>query len=89
MFVGSAAHAVLSVRGARLWSLEDPFLYEATLSLLGEGGETDCYQLPVGIRTVRATPEALLLNGKPVTLKGFGRHEDFPVSGRGLNVPRK
>jgi|GEM_PF-6978 len=87
VFVGSAAHALLSVRAARLWSLEDPFLYEATLTLLGDEGEMDCYQLPVGIRTVRATPDALLLNGKPVFLKGFGRHEDFPVSGRALNVP--
>jgi beta-glucuronidase len=26
----------------------------------------------------------LLLNGEPITLRGFGRHEDFPVLGRGL-----
>ena len=27
--------------------------------------------------------DRLLLNGQPVYLKGFGRHEDFPVVGRG------
>ena len=88
VFVGSEARAVVAVDNARLWSPEDPFLYEATLTLVGaEGGPTDRYRLPVGIRTVQATPDALLLNGKPVYLKGFGRHEDFFVNGRGLNVP--
>jgi beta-glucuronidase len=28
--------------------------------------------------------DQLLLNGKPILLKGFGRHEDFPVTGRGI-----
>ncbi len=88
VFVGSEARAVVAVEDARLWSPEDPFLYEATVTLVGaEGGPTDRYRLPVGIRTVQATPDALLLNGKPVYLKGFGRHEDFFVNGRGLNVP--
>ena len=27
----------------------------------------------------------LLLNGKPVYLKGFGKHEDSPLHGRGLS----
>jgi beta-glucuronidase len=32
---------------------------------------------------VRGEGDALLLNGEPVYLRGFGRHEDFPVLGRG------
>jgi beta-glucuronidase len=28
--------------------------------------------------------DALLLNGQPIYLQGFGRHEDFPIAGRGL-----
>ncbi len=31
--------------------------------------------------------DRLLLNGQPIHLKGFGRHEDFPVHGRGLDLP--
>lgn len=88
VFVNGEARAVLAVEDARLWSPEDPFLYEATLTLMGaEDAPADRYRLPVGIRTVQVTPDALLLNGKPVYLKGFGRHEDFYVNGRGLNVP--
>jgi beta-glucuronidase len=29
----------------------------------------------------------ILLNGKPVQLNGYGRHEDFIASGKGLNLP--
>ncbi len=29
----------------------------------------------------------ILLNGRPVQLNGFGRHEDFFASGKGLNLP--
>jgi beta-glucuronidase len=29
----------------------------------------------------------LLLNGEPIYLKGFGRHEDFAVTGKGLVLP--
>lgn len=88
VFTGGGARAVIAVENARLWSPEDPYLYEATLTLLdAQGVPVDRYQLAVGIRTVQATPEALLLNGKPVYLRGFGRHEDFYVNGRGLNLP--
>ena len=44
----------------------------------------DQYALPIGIRTIAVEGDQLLLNGKPVVLKGFGRHEDFPIVGRGL-----
>jgi beta-glucuronidase len=51
---------------------------------LRRGGElVDRYVLRTGIRTVSVAGDQLLLNGAPVTLRGFGRHEDFPVLGRG------
>ena len=43
----------------------------------------DCYTLAIGIRTIAVESDQLLLNGAPVKLVGFGRHEDFPV-GKGL-----
>jgi beta-glucuronidase len=87
-FAGTQAQAQLEVQNARLWSLEDPFLYEAEISLDGADGKPlDRYTLPVGIRTVEVKDSTFLLNGKPVFMKGFGRHEDFYASGRGLNLP--
>ena len=39
----------------------------------------------VGLRTVEVRGARILLNGRPVYLKGFGRHEDSPVHGRGYD----
>ncbi len=81
-----AAHAetTLRVPRAALWSLESPNLYDLIVELEDKGQVFDRYVLPIGIRTVRIEGDQLLLNGQPVYLKGFGRHEDFPVVGRGV-----
>jgi len=75
---------VLTVPNPALWSPDTPNLYDLTVELAGGDGVFDRYTLPVGLRTVRVEGDALLLNGEPILLKGFGRHEDFPVIGRGL-----
>jgi beta-glucuronidase len=74
----------LRVPQAELWSPGSPHLYQLTVELESEGQCFDRYTLPVGIRTVQIEGDNLLLNGQPVYLKGFGRHEDFPVVGRGF-----
>ncbi len=74
--------AELTVPSARLWSPADPFLYDLSVS----SGD-DVYTLPIGLRTVEVDSKQLLLNGEPIYLRGFGRHEDFYASGRGLNLP--
>jgi len=43
----------------------------------------DAYTLQIGIRTIKVEGDKLYLNGQPIYLTGFGRHEDFPVIGRG------
>ncbi|XP_032306091.1 beta-glucuronidase isoform X3 [Drosophila ananassae] len=47
----------------------------------------DIYRLPVGIRSLMWNNDSLLLNGKNLYLRGFGRHEDFETRGRGLDYP--
>ena len=87
-FAGGTAEAVLRVPDARLWSgPDDPFLYALTLTLSDQGQLADRYTLDVGIRTIVVENHTILLNGKQVFLKGFGKHEDFPVHGRGLDMP--
>jgi len=77
----------LKVPSPSLWAPETPALYTLTVEQLEGGRVVDRYGLPVGIRTVSVDGDALLLNGKPIYLTGFGRHEDFPVAGRGLVPP--
>ena len=74
----------LMVPDAALWSPDSPHLYELNVELACGDETFDRYTLPIGIRTVETQGDALLLNGKPIYLKGFGRHEDFPIAGRGL-----
>jgi len=86
-FADGIARAEISVPAARLWCPADPYLYELEITLLNGERVADRYTLDVGIRTVAVEGDQLLLNGGPVFLKGFGKHEDFCVHGRGLNVP--
>ncbi len=76
--------AVLRVPEAALWGPGAPNLYDLKVELLHNDAPCDAYALPVGIRTIAVDGDSLLLNGKPVMLTGFGRHEDFPIVGRGL-----
>jgi beta-glucuronidase len=76
------AEAELRVPNARFWSDKDPYLYDLTVAT-----DSDGYTLQVGIRTIAVQGGQILLNGQPVQLNGYGRHEDFPASGKGLNLP--
>ncbi len=86
-FANGEADADLRVPNARLWSPDDPHLYPLTVTLTDGDAVTDTYTLEIGIRTVAVDGDRILLNGQPVQLTGFGKHEDFPLTGRGLNLP--
>ena len=43
----------------------------------------DCYHQPVGVRTVEVRGTEFLINGEPFYFKGFGKHEDLAVIGKG------
>lgn len=81
---GEVTEVELTIPDAALWAPGAPNLYRLDAEIVRAGVPVDRYALPVGIRTVAVDGNALLLNGRPVYLKGFGRHEDFPVTGRGL-----
>ena len=46
---------------------------------------SDTYTEPFGVRTVCVRGKEFLINGKPFYFKGFGKHEDAPFRGRGLD----
>jgi beta-glucuronidase len=78
------ADATMTIPDAHLWAPGSPDLYDLAVELLDGATTIDRYTLKVGIRTIEVKGDALLLNGKPILLKGFGRHEDFPIAGRGI-----
>jgi len=74
---------ILEIKNAKFWNTESPSLYDLIVNIVKEDFLIDSYSLKVGIRTIEVREDKLLLNGKPVYLTGFGRHEDFPITGRG------
>ena len=72
----------VKIPGVHLWNPDDPFLYSVKVILGDEKDPQDMYELKTGVRTVSVNDKQILLNGKPIFLKGFGKHEDFPVLGR-------
>lgn len=82
-FSSESVETELVVPNAKFWSPGSPHLYELTVELAKGTASFDRYTLPIGIRTIEVEGDQLLLNGQPIYLRGFGRHEDFPVAGRG------
>jgi beta-glucuronidase len=62
----------------KLWSPEDPKLYRVVIS---SGAET--VEDQIGFRTIETQGTKILLNGKPIFLRGIDLHEEAPFrSGR-------
>jgi beta-glucuronidase len=84
---GNSFRAQIKIDNCQFWSPEFPHLYTLKIVLQKDDKEIDEYSLPIGIREVKITNNKLYLNGKEIYLKGFGKHEDFPVIGKGLLLP--
>lgn len=63
------------------WSAEQPDLYQVIVALKENGKVTQALKHEIGFRTSEIKNGNLLVNGKPVLLKGVNRHEHDPVSG--------
>ena len=79
---GEGRTGTLRVAAVHLWQVRNAYLYRFVIQA-GEG--YDCYEEKIGIRTVKIEGHHILINGKPVYLKGFGKHEDFDIIGRGFS----
>lgn len=86
-FIGGKAKAQVLVEDCQFWSPQSPKLYNLLIYLVKDGNIVDEYTLPIGIRDVKIINNKLMLNGKEIYLKGFGKHEDFAVIGKGLFLP--
>lgn len=59
--------------GLKLWSPENPKLYQVIVS-----GEGDSVADEIGFRTIEVQGATILLNGKPIFLRGVSMHEEAP-----------
>ena len=79
---GKIAHGRLSVADSKLtlWSPENPKLYNVEIS---RGDE--CIRDEIGFRTIETRGRQLLLNGKPIFLRGVCAHEETAYTSRRCN----
>jgi beta-glucuronidase len=82
---GSGGVGTLHVGDVHRWAPGDGYLYDLEVTLARDGETTDSYHQTVGMRTVRVEGNRFLINGEPFYFKGFGKHEDIGVIGKGHN----
>ena len=73
--VNGAADFETEVPDPALWSAETPNLYTLTVRADTRKAAVDFTRIPFGFRTVEIVGNQLLVNGKPVLIKGVDRHE--------------
>jgi beta-galactosidase len=63
--------------GLELWSLESPVLHTAVLMVDGK----EHARTRFGARGIKVDEKSLMINGKPVFLRGLNRHQSWPWTG--------
>ena len=74
------ADSVIKVEGAKLWSVDDPNLYELTVTLRSGAGE-DTYSTRIGFRDAVFRTDGFYLNGEKIKIRGLNRHQCWPYVG--------
>ncbi|MEK3698268.1 beta-glucuronidase [Paenibacillus sp. FSL R10-2199] len=82
---GTGSSGRLDIPGVTLWQPLNAYLYTLKIELLEAEQVLDVYGLPFGVRTVEVREGQFLINNQPFYFKGYGRHEDTPFHGRGLD----
>jgi len=73
----------------RQWSSEDPYLYTLLVTLKSlDGRVKEVTEVRAGFRRVEVRDRQLLINGKPVMIKGVNRHEHDDVRGKTMTAER-
>ena len=73
---------MLTVPNARMWDLDNPYLYKLQVILLKDGVRSDVMECKAGLRTLRFdASEGFFLNGTNRKVKGVCLHHDAGVLG--------
>ena len=83
---GGAQTFAFELSRPALWTDETPNLYRLALELQAGGKTVDARGLWVGFREIRIEGERLLLNGRPIELRGVNRHEFHPSCGHAVSA---
>ncbi|QGQ44883.1 beta-glucuronidase [Metabacillus sediminilitoris] len=81
----SGEEGSLYISNVKLWEPLNAYLYTLKIELIKDGKVVDVYEQPFGVRSVEIKDGKFLINNKPFYFKGFGKHEDTAIHGRGFD----
>ena len=73
---------IFDVKNPFLWDAEHPNLYTLNITLQKNGKITGQFSCKVGFRDIKIVGNRMLVNGRPVKLRGANRHDVHPLLGR-------
>ncbi|MBQ6820692.1 MAG: beta-glucuronidase [Clostridium sp.] len=79
------AKGTIDIKNVHLWEPMNAYLYKLKIDLANGEEIIDTYYEEFGVRTVEVKDGKFLINNKPFYFKGFGKHEDSYINGRGMN----
>ena len=71
---------------AKSWDAEHPNLYTLQISLIVDGQAAESFERKIGFRTIQRDGNRLLVNGRPIKLRGVCRHSIHPIHGRAVSA---
>lgn len=78
--------ADLEITEPKAWSAENPYLYQLEVKLINpEGQKIQTIRQKTAFRTVEIKDAQLLVNGKPIMIRGVNRHDFDPEMGRAVS----
>ena len=84
--VAESGEVFLPLTNAVTWNAEQPYLYTLYTEILENGAVTETHTKKAGIAKSEIKDCRLLMNGKPITLKGINRHENNAHTGRAITA---
>ncbi|SCX99712.1 beta-glucuronidase [Alkaliphilus peptidifermentans] len=83
--VSTGESGKIEIKNVKLWKPNNAYLYSFVVKLNSNHTLIDQYSLNIGIRKVQVKDGQFLINNEPFYFKGFGKHEDMDVKGKGLD----
>jgi beta-glucuronidase len=77
----AAFRGSVRIGNPRLWSPTRPYLYPATVEARVGGRKVAGWDVRSGVRSIKVTGGRLYLNGRAVSIRGVGVHEDNRTQG--------
>lgn len=79
-------HCKFDIKNPRLWNSEEPNLYQLYITVRTIDGTEEIYSKKIGILYSEIKGNQLLVNDKPIYIKGVNRHEYDCKNGRAISV---